>query len=383
MKHVLERKQDCVGCGFCAYICPVGAISITQDEGGFYYPSIDEDKCIRCLNCSNKCPQKAYREQKDTMLTCIAKHRDDSELKKSTSGAFFYALCEYVIKNEGVVYGAGFGSEMRVELHRAITLEECNELRGSKYVQCDMHNCYELVIYDLNENKLVLFSGTPCMVNAILHATNEIQRNNLITFDVVCNGVSSPMAWSLFVHDLEKEYGQMLIYYKFRSKENGYLSKDEVAYFENGDKSVLSWGTDKYTMLVYYTNRAMRQACSNCHFATLNRVSDFSSGDCSHLVDKYNDFIGSNGASIILVNTEIGKRLLPKLSSYVRFISIPVGKAKSVRLEKPIEKSSVSKQFIKDINKKGLRKATRKQVGYLRWYKSILHKHLLKVFKCE
>ena len=51
MKHVLERKQDCVGCGFCAYICPVGAISITQDEGGFYYPSIDEDKCIRCLNC--------------------------------------------------------------------------------------------------------------------------------------------------------------------------------------------------------------------------------------------------------------------------------------------------------------------------------------------
>ena len=38
-------------------LCPVRAIS--QGEDG--YPIIDQDKCIRCQRCVNKCPKKAMK----------------------------------------------------------------------------------------------------------------------------------------------------------------------------------------------------------------------------------------------------------------------------------------------------------------------------------
>ena len=52
---LFENKSECCGCGACFNICPVKAISMQEDEEGFDYPSIDEDKCIRCYNCVDVC----------------------------------------------------------------------------------------------------------------------------------------------------------------------------------------------------------------------------------------------------------------------------------------------------------------------------------------
>ena len=53
-----SRKEECCGCSGCYAVCPKCAISMLTDEEGFYYPLIDESKCIRCFQCVKICPFK-------------------------------------------------------------------------------------------------------------------------------------------------------------------------------------------------------------------------------------------------------------------------------------------------------------------------------------
>lgn len=55
---LFEQKEDCCGCGACDSICPREAIQMYPDEEGFLYPSIQEEKCIRCYQCIKVCPMK-------------------------------------------------------------------------------------------------------------------------------------------------------------------------------------------------------------------------------------------------------------------------------------------------------------------------------------
>ena len=56
-----NRKEDCCGCSACYAICPRKAINMIEDEEGFEYPQIKEEKCIRCYQCLKVCPFK-YEE---------------------------------------------------------------------------------------------------------------------------------------------------------------------------------------------------------------------------------------------------------------------------------------------------------------------------------
>ena len=59
MKPVLvlyERKEECCGWTACYAICPKSAITMVEDEEGFLYPKIQEEKCVRCGSCVLSCP---------------------------------------------------------------------------------------------------------------------------------------------------------------------------------------------------------------------------------------------------------------------------------------------------------------------------------------
>ena len=55
---LFERKEECCGCTACYAICPQEAVSMVEDEEGFEYPLVNEDRCIRCYMCLKVCPLK-------------------------------------------------------------------------------------------------------------------------------------------------------------------------------------------------------------------------------------------------------------------------------------------------------------------------------------
>ncbi len=55
MEGTMRVNQDkCIGCGTCAGVCPVGAISL--DTGKAF---INKDICISCGACASVCPVEA------------------------------------------------------------------------------------------------------------------------------------------------------------------------------------------------------------------------------------------------------------------------------------------------------------------------------------
>lgn len=53
-----KNKEECCGCTACYAICNQDAISMIEDDEGFNYPIIDENKCISCYMCIRVCPMK-------------------------------------------------------------------------------------------------------------------------------------------------------------------------------------------------------------------------------------------------------------------------------------------------------------------------------------
>lgn len=47
-KHrIIDLTETCTGCFACANSCPKDAISLPENYEGFYFPVIDNDKCIQ------------------------------------------------------------------------------------------------------------------------------------------------------------------------------------------------------------------------------------------------------------------------------------------------------------------------------------------------
>ena len=55
-----KSKEECCGCSACFAICPVGAITMVEDDEGFLYPQIDDTKCVRCYRCEKSCAFKWF-----------------------------------------------------------------------------------------------------------------------------------------------------------------------------------------------------------------------------------------------------------------------------------------------------------------------------------
>lgn len=235
-----KLPEDCCGCTACESICPRDAIEMKPDALGFLYPYVDHEKCIECGLCEKVC---AFHENYDTSLNLPqpevygARHKKEEEVRTSRSGAAFIAISDYVLKQGGVVYGAGYGEHFRVVHKRAATPQQRDEFKGSKYVQSDLCGIFKQVKADLLAGLTVLFSGTPCQTSGLNSFVGKKLRKNLVLVDIVCHGVPGPAIWDSYLTYLEKKKGAEISHVEFRDKiKFGWAAHMESYIFRNKRK---------------------------------------------------------------------------------------------------------------------------------------------------
>ena len=361
MISVYKSKECCSGCTACRFACPVSAIDMIQDDEGFLYPYIIQEKCINCGKCRKVCNFKESYDHKQSYQQEVlaVKHLDDTIRMSSTSGGMFTAMSDYIIDNNGVVYGACFDENLRVIHKKATSKDERDLFKGSKYVQSDLNNVLIEIKTLLEQQNLVLFCGTPCQVAGLKGFLSDIDTQNLFTCDLVCHGVTSPMIWNDHLKHLEIDKGIKVINYSFRSKMLGWHSHTEVAEFENGKKEYLTLNMQRYKLL-YHSNYILRPSCYNCVFANYDRLSDITLGDFWGIDRVMPDYDDNKGISLVLINSHKGKILFDHVKEKVEYRISSKSECVQPNLECPTKKPETREVFWDDYFREGYKYVTDK-----------------------
>lgn len=300
------KSEDCCGCLACYNKCPKHCIMINEDDDGFYYPVVNKEQCINCSMCEKACPMNNCLELNKKPISYGAINRSDKIRRLSSSGGVFYLLCDYIIQNNGVVFGVKFDKNFDVCHSYSETIEDCKEFMGSKYSQSYIGDSYIGVQHFLNAGRYVLFTGTPCQVAGLYSFLGNKKYDNLLTLDIVCHSVPSPKRWQMFKESISNSENIDSI--NFRDKITGWSSGSFVMKFKNGSEYSEFYAKTDF-MKGFLKGEYSRPSCYDCKFSTLQRVSDITLGDfwgieglCSKLYDNL-------GTSLVLINSKKGKRI--------------------------------------------------------------------------
>ena len=346
MKEVCAH-EECTGCTACGSVCSKSAISFKQDRLGFLYPEINQEICINCGLCRKTCPNNSTVLKNSPIETYVGYATDIEEQKTSSSGGIASAISRWVIKNKGIVYGCYAESIDNICHIRVDREQDLIKLKGSKYVQSNMRDCYTLVRKDLIKGRIVLFVGTPCQV-AGLKLFLRKEYPNLVTIDFVCHGVPSQkiLKESLASQNLSLINDNYNLSFRRKIKKgNDYISsyglfvkgqkdhKNHSEYIYEGDYPKDLYITGFLSALFY------RKSCYQCHYTTPERVSDITVGDYSDNDGIYRNMEGKDLLlSMITINTLKGKNIFDRLNKEIKTAQIDYKKLLEAQgqLQKPM-----------------------------------------------
>lgn len=308
---ILATINECTGCTACMNACAKGAIRMEADKEGFLQPKIDTSLCVDCGLCEKSCPivNKAENKNAESPKTYALWHHEDRT--KSSSGGAFSAFARKVLADGGVVYGAAF-NPFPVVKHIAVErVDDLVKLRGSKYLQSEMGDCYKQVKKNLIDGRKVLFTGTPCQV-AGLKSYLRKPYENLLLLDIACHGTPSNKVFKAYLEKLKNRLGKAeditIRNYEFRSRDGWGFSPS----VSTGSSCRKIYGINDLYMKAFDKAALFRRSCYSCPFARIPRVGDCTIADFWGLGcygDKFEHDV-MKGVSLVLVNNEHGEQAL-------------------------------------------------------------------------
>lgn len=316
-----HSPKQCCGCTACAAICPQSCISIQEDSEGFLYPHIDQEICVHCGMCETVCPIYAYKSPQDSTPSAYAAVNLDNETRdKSSSGGIFSLLAMYVLDKQGIVFGAALDDDLQVKHMAICSPDELYKFQGSKYVQSDLRGIYKQVKTYLQQEKYVLFSGTPCQIEGL---RLFLQRDypNLFLVDIICHGVPSPLVWREYLKYIRKAYQKQIKNIHFRDKKDGWLKFCTLIQFTDDTIKYIERNKDCF-MKAFLTNISLRPSCSTCLFKTKARNSDITLADFWGIEQVLPAMHDDRGTSLLVIHSEKGQRLLHAIEKKCRYQSV-------------------------------------------------------------
>ncbi|WP_157882680.1 Coenzyme F420 hydrogenase/dehydrogenase, beta subunit C-terminal domain [Thermoclostridium stercorarium] len=321
----IKEKEDCTGCFACSNICPENCIIMENDTEGFWYPTIDYGKCIKCKKCIKVCPviNKSIVNNKPVAFACY--NKNNKIRYESSSGGVFSVIAEKVIHNGGIVFGAGFDENFSVKHSHAQKIEEIKHFRGSKYVQSCIGETYKQAKYFLKQGKQVLFAGTPCQISG-LKSFLGLEYDNLLCIDIVCHGVPSPKVWKEYVKFREKKAKSRVKKISLRSKNKGWKQYSVLFMFENNTEYCETMDKDLF-MKAFLKNICLRPSCYNCKFKTLHRQSDITLADFWGIQNILPEMDDDKGTSLIFINSMKGQAVFEEIKDSLVYKEVDIEQA--------------------------------------------------------
>lgn len=341
----ITDKKDCCGCHACASVCARHSITMQEDNEGFLYPVVDTSTCTDCGLCEKVCPVINKDAPRKPLKVYAAKNRDEEIRRQSSSGGIFTPLAEAVIREGGVVFGAKFDKDWDVIHAWTDTIEGIADFRGSKYVQSTIGDTYREVREFLKQGRKVLFSGTPCQIAGLRKFLRK-EYDNLLTVDVVCHGVPSPLVWRKYLEETrknlraERDAGKNTVYsslkdlpvitgISFRDKTHGWkkfgfrlryaaskAAGNSVSISaKDKDRTLLQPFPDNVFMKGFLKNLYLRPSCYSCAARSGKSGSDISIADFWGVQNYYPEFDDDRGIGLVLVNTDKGRKAYEQVNA--------------------------------------------------------------------
>lgn len=309
----VTRKEDCCGCAACVQVCPKSCITMVRDGEGFDYPKADSERCVSCGLCEKVCPVSHAQAEPAGEPKAFAAYGPDKDRAESSSGGIFAQLARQTLAKGGLVFGAAMAEDGKTAVHMAIDSEgDLPRLQGSKYLQSHVGNCFRQAKEALETGRAVLFTGTPCQIEGLLHFLGR-DYENLVTADVICHGVPSEKLWQKYLDCQQHRYGSRVTRVSFRDKRQGWKSFSMALTFENGKQYAKKLYFDTYLQL-FLQDLCLRPSCYACPSRKKHRVSDLTLGDfwgCDRVCPEMDD---DTGLSLVLIYSEKGQRAFDALS---------------------------------------------------------------------
>jgi len=283
-----------------------------RDGEGFLSPIVNQVLCIECGLCSRICPVDNPTYANSAKPRCFAIMAPDMLRLESSSGAVFPVLAEKILAEGGVICGAAFREDWSVGHIIVDDRAGLEKLKGSKYVQSDLGNCFTQVKDLLEDGRKVLFSGTPCQV-AGLKAFLRKDFENLQTVDIICHGVPSPGVWE----DWLKENFDIpsISDICFRNKKKGWSGAENILVKYDSSTHKKSNDDSESYIDAFLKGRSLRRSCGQCLFNRLPRQGDLTLGDFWGVRKMKKSLDDGKGTSVVLENSSKGNAMLEAVRS--------------------------------------------------------------------
>lgn len=346
--------SDCTGCMACVNVCAHHAISIVQDKEGFDRPQIDESLCVDCGLCQKTCPINNHPIVNEPRGIYSGWSSDETVRMCSSSGGAFTEIARPILEDGGVVFGCALDEKLQAYHTYVESMDDlATKLRGSKYVQSRIGDSYAQAKDFLRQGRKVLFSGTPCQIAGL---KNYLRRDyeNLVTVDLICHGVPSPMLFEDYKNFMQKHENMKLTKVSFRCKKSSWIffnmtltghvekSSAEKTYIGN-------YYEDPY-IRGFLRDYFLRPSCHQCQFTSTKRCSDFTIADWwgYQKSDKIDKDFRRKGVSLVLANTDKAKSLVPSLKLLLKERTIEEAKKTNCSLSKAFMMPAIRSEFWRD-----------------------------------
>lgn len=234
----------------------------------------------------------------------------------------------------GIVFGVEMTKDLKVKHTWVDTKEGLARFRNSKYVQSEIGNCYQLAKDFLKEGRLVCFSGTPCQINGLKSFLNK-DYDNLLTIDLVCKSVPSPLVFEKYLEYKKGKEGEISDVV-FRDKKRGFLYCTMAHYSshehrQNG-KSIYRRGSESDEWLrLFLSGKISRTSCLTCPYQVAEHSSDITLGDVWETGNSL--FDDNKGTTKIYIWSNKGLHILKSIKTNIRYeeIAVKPSRQKAIR----------------------------------------------------